>query len=118
MCQQIEWNNTIYSLKQRKPQLPVERRGKVFLADWRGYLTAESLKAGQLNGRRAELVEIPATRGTSNGITFQVRQGIRGVLLRGPKNEKLIYMLTAPSTHYFRTMTGSARMPVLIKQVI
>ncbi len=118
MCQKIEWNNVVYSFKQRKPQLPVERRGKVFLADWRGYLSTEALKSGQLAGHRAELIEIPATRGYSGGIWYQIRHGVRGVLVRGPDNEKFIYMLLAPSTHYFKTMTGSPRMPVLIKQVI
>lgn len=118
MCQSIEWNQHVYSFKDRKPQLPLEHRGRTILATWKGYCSVDALKAGHFQGQPAELIEIPAIRGFSGGIWFQIRMGIRGVLLKGPHNEQLVYMLIAPSTHYFKTMTGSARMPVLIKQVI
>lgn len=118
MCQKIEWNQTVYAFKDRKPQLPVERRGQIIMAEWKGYCSIDALKAGFFQGQRAELIEIPASRGHCGGIWFQIRTGIRGVLLKGPNKEKLVYMLVAPSTHYFKTMTSSARMPVLIKQVI
>ena len=118
MCQSIEWNQHVYSFKERKPQLPVERRGQIIMAKWKGYCTIETLKAGHFQGQRAELIEIPATRGYSGGIWFQVRLGMRGVLIHGPAKEFCVYMLVAASTHYFKTMTGSARMPVLIKQII
>lgn len=118
MCQSIEWNQHVYSFKDRKPQLPVERRGQILTAHWKGYCSIDALKAGHFQGQRAELVEIPALRGFSGGIWFQIRMGIRGVLIHGTNKELWVYMLIAPSTHYFKTMTGSARMPVLIKQVI
>ena len=83
-----------------------DRRSKLPRTGW---VTKESLELWQ----GCEPVEIPATFGFDRGIWFQIRQGIRGLLAGGR-----VYMLTEPASHYYRIMTRSRRMPVLIEERI
>jgi hypothetical protein len=66
----------------------------------------------------AEPVVIPATMGLEKGVWFRVREGIRGLLVRDERGAEAAYMLCEPASHYFRVMTRSERMPVLIGERI
>ncbi|MBU0981782.1 hypothetical protein KKC94_03760 [Patescibacteria group bacterium] len=83
-----------------------------------GFCKKESILMGKWSWLCPEPVEIVANRGFSNGTWFQIREGIKGVKVVGRDGKEHVYLLTEPSTHYFKTMTGAVRMPVLIGQVI
>jgi hypothetical protein len=46
--------------------------------------------------------------------SFRAREGIKGLLVRDEKGIEAAYMLIEPASGYFRTMTRSDRMPVLV----
>jgi hypothetical protein len=62
----------------------------------------------------AELVDVPATLGLENGVWFQVRQGVRAVLVRDEAKVARAYPICEPASYYYRVMTRSHWMPVLI----
>ncbi|MEK7145792.1 MAG: hypothetical protein AAB802_01255 [Patescibacteria group bacterium] len=78
----------------------------------------EALLMGKWKWARPRLVEIVANRGFANGTWFQVREGMHGLLVRDLQGQEIVYMLTEPATHYYKTMTGAERMPILLHQVI
>jgi hypothetical protein len=47
-----------------------------------------------------------------------VERGIRGLLVPDERGAAVVYMICEPSSPYYRNMTGSTRMPVLIDQRI
>jgi hypothetical protein len=83
-----------------------------------GWCQLESLEAGHWNWLTPESVEIPATFGREKGIWYQVREGMRGILVRDEQNHPHIYMLTTPASHYYEVMTRNKRMPVLVGEEI
>jgi hypothetical protein len=108
--------------------LPVLHHGDNKLMEWgnkksrglprTGFCKLESLEAGKWKWLNPEPVRILASSGRSNGVWFQVRQGIRGILVHDEDERAHCYMLTQPATHYFKIMTGSDRMPVLVNQIL
>jgi hypothetical protein len=63
-------------------------------------------------------VDIPATLGLERGVWFRIRQGIRGLLVADERGLAVVYMICEPASHYYRVMTRSDRMPVLIEERI
>jgi hypothetical protein len=49
---------------------------------------------------------------------WSINSGIRGVLLPDERGSAVVYMICEPATHYYRVMTRSDRMPVLISERI
>lgn len=82
-----------------------------------GFCRFESLESGKWQWLNPVNVKILAATALVNGVWFQVREGIDGVIVEY-SGLKACYILTKPSTHYFKIMTGSDRMPVLINQII
>lgn len=82
------------------------------------FCKSESLKSGYLSQLRPKIVEVIANAAQENGIWFQIKQGIRAVLIKDSLGNEFVYILTLPSTHYYKTMTRAERMPVLVNQVI
>lgn len=105
-------------LQDKNPEVLVEQNGQLKLLRWKGLYPLEKLQKGFLQNASGARVHIKVNRAHQNGVWFHVREGIEGVLLKTPHKEPELYLLTVPSTHYYKTMTGSARMPFLIKQVI
>jgi hypothetical protein len=69
----------------------------------------------QASGRPAgQRYIVPARR----DVWFLIETGIRGVLVPDEKGIAVCYMSCEPASHYYRIMTVSARMPVLIDQRI
>jgi hypothetical protein len=112
----------------RRPCLPILRDGRLFLARWgngrgrsrhlprTGWTWLETVQQGGWRESGAIPVDIPATLGLERGRWYRIRQGIRGLLVPDERGLAVAYMLCEPSSHYYRVMTGSDRMPVLIEQ--
>ncbi|HZZ29005.1 MAG TPA: hypothetical protein VFE46_13475 [Pirellulales bacterium] len=67
----------------------------------------------QWQGLRPQKAMIVAAMALDLGVWYQVKQGIECVVIHNHA-----YMLTESASHYYRIMTRSNRMPVLIGQRI
>jgi hypothetical protein len=95
--------------------LGVSRRDRSALpcTGWTWQATVES---GYWAEAGAEPVVIPGTLGVEKGIWFPITQGVHGLLVHDEEGRRVVYMVCEKSTHYFRIMTRSERMPVLVGQ--
>ena len=115
-----------FLFRDPRPLLPAWYGNQLDIFDWgnrsnkqsrlpkTGWINLESLKAGDWRFLNPEPVDIPATLGLERGIWFQIREGLRGVLVRDEQDRPHVYLLTEPASHYYQVMTRSNRMPVLI----
>lgn len=78
-----------------------------------GWCHREWLDLGHWQELRPQPATIVAALAWERGVWYQVKEGIECVVVRGHA-----YMLTEPASHYYRIMTRSNRMPVLIGQRI
>lgn len=83
-----------------------------------GWCRRESLEEGRWRWLSPEPVEIPANYGLEKGVWFQVKQGMRGILVHDEAERPHVYMLTEPASHYYQVMTRHDRMPVLVDERI
>ena len=83
-----------------------------------GWTWLATVQAGWRRGTGAIPVDIPATFGLDRGVWYLVRQGMRGLLVPDERGMAVVYMICEPATHYYRVMTRSDRMPVLIDEWI
>ncbi len=117
----------IYFAKQGA-LLPVLMNGQNQLVGWgnkenlkipkTGFCKIESFETGKWAWLHPIPVNIIASSALVNGVWFQVKQGIQGLIIKSELGTRHCYMLTQPSTHYFKTMTGAERMPLLVNQVL
>jgi hypothetical protein len=110
--------------------LPVWLDGKLQVVRWgnrrgqsRGlpctaWTWAATLEEGGWGNREAVPVVIPATMGLDRGVWFRVREGIRGVVVRDELGVPVVYVLCEPATRYYKVMTRSEWMPVLVGELI
>jgi hypothetical protein len=94
------------------------RRGESRHLPLSGWTWKESVENGRWGGFEAELVEIPASMGLDNGIWYRIRQGVSGLLVHDERNTPVVYMVCEQASHYYKTMTRSDRMPVLVGERI
>lgn len=87
------------------------RRSKLSRTGW---ARREELETGAWSELRPELVDIPAMFGLDRGVWFQIREGVRGILVVDELRQPHVYMLTEPASHYYKVMTRNDRMPVFI----
>ena len=110
------------SSSDRNPKLLIRTFGGNVFVLWGDskffHFKKESLVSGRLLYLKPLPVEIIANRALVNGIWFQVKKGIRGILIRDTNGLKRVFIVTQASTHYFKIMTRSERMPILIDQTI
>jgi len=83
-----------------------------------GFCKWEALISGGWQWLKPRAVLIVVKAAQLNGVWFQVKKGIKGILVEDKKRNKRVYILTEPSTHYFKIMTGSMRMPILEDQML
>jgi hypothetical protein len=114
--------------RARERLLPVWRDGQLEVIRWgsrrgesrrlpcTGWAALTTVEAGGWSVFEPEPVDIPATMGLENGVWYGIRQGIRGLLVADEWGQPVVYMLCEPSSHYFRVMTRSRWMPVLIDE--
>ena len=116
--------------RDRRPRLPIWRDGRLLIARWgngrgesrylprTGWTWLSTVEAGYWRHLEPIPVDIPATIGLDRGVWFRIRQGIRGLLVPDERGNAVVYMICEPASHYYRVMTRSARMPVLIDERI
>lgn len=122
---EAEWR---FAFRESRPLLPVWHEGVLRLARWgnrdrrgnlppTGWTWLATVRGGGWGPFGAELVDIPCDFACEKGVWYRVRQGMRGILVPGPDGP-CVYMICEPATRYYRVMTKSERMPVLIDEVI
>lgn len=115
--------------RDRWPVLPVWHDGQLAIYPWgnrdrtarlprSGWCLEEELNAGTWEWLKPIPIEIPATYALTQGVWYPVTQGIQGVLVGDGRGRPHVYMRIKAATHYFRIMTRSERMPLLIAQQI
>jgi hypothetical protein len=115
-----------FLFRDRHRVLPVWHEGQLRLVTWgnrrrqsrvlpaTGWTWLSTVEAGGWAHWQAESVEVPATMGLENGVWYQIRQGVRGLLVRDETGVERVYLICEPASHYYRIMTRSDWMPVLI----
>lgn len=110
---------------QRPPMLPVIFGGRLQILPWGskdrrlrlpygGWIPADQVKGRTFAGVDVEPGVIPAFLGQQNETWFLVNEGIRAAVLKLPSGP-VAYMLTMPSTNYYRNMTEQSAMePVFV----
>jgi hypothetical protein len=117
--------------RDRRACLPIWRDGQLQIVRWgngrgqsrilprTGWTRQASIREGRWQGIEAVTVEIPASYGLERrGVWFLIETGIQGLLVPDERGIAVCYMVCEPASHYYRIMTGSERMPVLINQRI
>ncbi|WP_165253212.1 hypothetical protein [Paludisphaera soli] len=117
--------------REPRPRLPIVRDGVLRLARWgnhtrrsltlprTGWTWQESVEKGLWARSGAIFVDIPANFGLERrGVWYAIEVGIKGLLVSDEYGRAVAYMICEPSSHYYRVMTGSDRMPVFIGQKI
>jgi hypothetical protein len=114
--------------RDRQPVLPVWAGGQLWVWTWgpgaqsrlprNGCCHQESLDAGRWSRLEPEPVEIPTSYALQNSLWYHVVGGIRGILVYDPQGMPHVYVLTQPSSHYYKVMTRSDRMPVFLGEGI
>jgi hypothetical protein len=94
------------------------RRNQTKVLPCTGWTWLAAVEEGRWATWEGVEVVVPATMGLENGVWFRIRQGIRGVLVCDEKGEAVVYLMVEPASHYYKTMTKSVRMPVLIGERI
>jgi hypothetical protein len=115
----------------RVPRLPIIREGRIEIVRWgngrgqsrflprTGWTWLQTIREGGGRNSPAIPVDIPATYALERrGVWYLVERGIRGLLVPDERGAAVVYMICEPSSHYYRIMTGSPRMPVFIEQKI
>lgn len=116
--------------RDRKPILPIVDNKDLIMVEWgnrdnkksrlprTGWCTVESLDAGKWRYLRPREVLVPACLGLEKGVWFQIKEGIRAILVRDEAGTPHAYMITEPASHYYEVMTRHNRMPCLVDQRI
>jgi hypothetical protein len=116
--------------RERERLLPVWLDGQLQVVRWgnrRGqsrrlpctaWTWRATVAAGGWESLEPAEVEVPAVMGLDRGVWFQIREGVKGVAVRDERGEPVVYVLVEPASHYYRVMTRSAWMPVLVGEVI
>jgi nitrate reductase gamma subunit len=112
---------------QKPTVLPVIWKGQLQLHSWGnrdrrsrlpmgGWIPEAQLQSGVFSECELEDVFIPANLGFHHGVWFMVNEGFRGIIF---PRDAIVYLLSRPSTNYYRNMTQqAAMMPILVNQVI
>ncbi len=119
-----------FLFRDRDPRLPIWRDGRLQIVRWgnsrgqsrylprTGWTWLETVEQGGWQSLQPMPVDIPATLGLERGVWYRVRQGLRGLLVPDERGAAVVFMVCEPASHYYRIMTRSDRMPVLIEEKI
>lgn len=114
----------------REPVLPLWKDGRLELVYWgngrgrskclprTGWTWKETVEQGGWGGATPTVARVAASLGLEKGIWYRVRQGMHGLLVTDEHQRDVVYMICEPSSHYYRVMTRSDRMPALIEEEI
>lgn len=101
-----------FLLAERSPVLPVYHDGQFQILPWgnrqrqagvpvSGWCLRESLEDGLWSHWRPREVFIPASFGWDRGVWYQIREGLKGILIRDRERQPRVFILTQRSTHYY-----------------
>ena len=119
-----------FLIADRSPRLPVLRNGQLVLPRWgnmreqsrllpkAAWTWRETIEAGGWNHVETESVIIPASFALEGGVWYKVRIGLQGLLVADENGQAVVYLICEPSSHYYKIMTRSDRMPCLISERI
>jgi hypothetical protein len=120
-----------FFFRDQRPRLPVYRDGQLSFARWgngrgqsrflprSGWTWLATVKEGGWRNLDAREVEVPVSYGyDGRGVWFHVQRGLRGLLVPDERGYAVAYLICEPPSHYYKNMTGSTRMPLLIGQTI
>jgi hypothetical protein len=120
-----------FLFRDRRPRLPVWRDAQLQIVRWgngrgqsrslprTGWTWLATIRDGGWSGSEALQVDIPASFGLeTRGVWFLIETGIKGLLVPDERGCAVCFMICEPASHYYKIMTGSDRMPVLINQTI
>jgi hypothetical protein len=119
-----------FLLRDRERVLPVWLDGQLQIIRWgnrrgqsRGlpctaWTWLDTLESGGWAEREPVPVVVPAMMGLDGGVWFHIREGIRGVVVRGEQGRPVVYPLCEAASHYYQIMTRNAWMPVLVNERI
>ena len=114
----------------RPALLPVRWEGRLRFLPWgskrRGdaipygpWIPEDLIESGSFAHVQVERAIVPVSLGCDRGTWFLIEDGIWAAVLPDAAGGPVAYMLTQPSTPYYRNMTGHReRMPCLIRQTI
>ena len=83
-----------------------------------GWIKLATVKSGRWSACGAEPVGVPAALGYDGGVWYAIRQGVCGVPVPDRCGPRRVYLVCEPASHYYRVMTRSDWMPVLIGERI
>lgn len=101
--QVVRWGNRCRTEKKLPP------------TGWTWQATVES---GRWSALEPEPVTIPASFALAGGVWFKVTVGVKGLVVRNRGGALVVYVVCEPATRYFRVMTRSEFMPVLVGELI
>ncbi|MDG2390334.1 MAG: hypothetical protein P8M30_13565 [Planctomycetaceae bacterium] len=118
-----------FLLAERLPVLPLWHEGQFLILSWgnrdrhnklpvSAWCSQESLEAGAWHHLRPREVFIPASFAWDRGVWYQVREGLKGVVVTDCERKQHVYVLTQPATHYYEVMTRNNREPVMVGETI
>lgn len=110
--------------------LPVWWNGRLHLVRWgnrdrherrlppTGWTWRQTVEAGRWSALEPEEVLVPANYIFAGGVWVRVRQGVNGLIVRSQAGEPCVFLVTEPSTRYYRVMCREEWMPSLVGEVI
>jgi hypothetical protein len=118
-----------FLLAERLPVLPVWHDGQFQVLAWgnrdrhtglpiSGWCRREALESGDWSPLQPREVFIPASFGWDRGVWYQIREGVKGVLVHARDGNPRVFVLTQPATHYYQVMTRNEREPVMVGETI
>ncbi len=104
--------------------LPVVVEGKDDLAEWgnkdknvslplTGWAREESINTGKWNHLNPSIVVIPAVKGFEKGVWFDIKGGIKGIIV-SKNDQRRVYIETQPSTLKYKKLTHHDREPIFL----
>jgi hypothetical protein len=93
------------------------RRGQSGRLPTAAWAELETLDRGQWHDLEPLDAVIPASRALDNEVWYDVREGIRAIVVCDG-DCRVVYPLVEPASHYYRAMTKSEWMPCLVRQRI
>jgi hypothetical protein len=95
------------------------RRGESTHSPCTAWTQRETIEGDGWGGHLVEPVVIMATIGLDRGVSYLIREGIRGLLVHDANNRPRVYVLCEPSSHYYEIQTRRSQwMPALIGERI
>lgn len=119
----------LFMQRHRRPLLPIFYQGELHILPWGNRqrnihvplawsCEVATLESGTWSMYGPEPAEILANFGLERGTWFQIKEGIKGLIIHDQQEQPYVYMLLQPSSHYYQVMTGYNKEPVFLGEQI